>query len=126
MSIETTVVEIARAGRKAAREIARVSADQKNAALLAIAETLEKERNYIQSENQKDLNRAREAGLSAAMIDRLAVKDATLASMAAGLRDVVGLADPVGTMSPTWLRPNGLQRLRGQPVSTLQSMKPWR
>ena len=109
MSIETTVYEIAVAARKAAREIARVSEDQKNAALLAIAEILERERAFIQSENQKDLSRAEEAGLSAAMIDRLAVKDDTLASMAAGLRDVVGLADPVGTMSPTWLRPNGLQ-----------------
>jgi glutamate-5-semialdehyde dehydrogenase len=43
------------------------------------------------------------------MIDRLTVTDATIASMAAGLRDVVGLADLVGTMGPTWIRPNGLQ-----------------
>jgi glutamate-5-semialdehyde dehydrogenase len=109
MSIESTVCEMARAARQAARVVARVSAGQKNAALLAIAETLEKESEFIQSENRKDLSRAEKAGLSAAMIDRLAIKDATIASMADGLRDVIGLEDPVGTMSPTWLRPNGLQ-----------------
>ncbi len=46
------------------------------------------------------------------MIDRLTVKDETIAAMVSGLGDVVGLNDPVGTMSPTWIRPNGLQVAR--------------
>ena len=67
---------------------------------------------FIQAENEKDLVRAREQGLSAAMIDRLTVGDQTIAAMVTGLKDVVALNDPVGTMSPTWIRPNGLQVAR--------------
>jgi len=112
MTIETTIAIMAQAGREAANQLVRVSSDQKNAALCAIAASLEKEAAFIKQENGKDLVRAQEKGLSAAMIDRLTVKDETIAAMVSGLRDVVGLNDPVGTMSPTWIRPNGLQVAR--------------
>jgi len=112
MTIETTIAIMAQAGREAANQLVRVSSDQKNAALCAIAAGLEKEAAFIKQENGKDLVRAQEKGLSAAMIDRLTVKDETIAAMVSGLGDVVGLNDPVGTMSPTWIRPNGLQVAR--------------
>jgi len=51
-------------------------------------------------------------GLSSAMLDRLAIKDTTITSMVNGLRDVEALKDPVATMGPTWIRPNGLQIAR--------------
>jgi glutamate-5-semialdehyde dehydrogenase len=51
-------------------------------------------------------------GFSSAMLDRLAIKDATITSMLDGLRDVGGLKDPVATMGSTWIRPNGLQIAR--------------
>ncbi len=111
-SIETTIAIMAQAGRQAANQLVRVSSGQKNAALLSIAAGLEKEADFIQQENIKDLAGAREKGLSAAMIDRLTVKDETIAAMVSGLSEVVGLNDPVGTMSPTWIRPNGLQVAR--------------
>jgi glutamate-5-semialdehyde dehydrogenase len=112
MTIESTISDMAKAAREAAARLVRVSTDQKNAALFSIAAGLEKEAAFIKGENQKDLAKAEGMGLSGAMLDRLAVKDATIASMVNGLKDVAGLKDPVATMSPTWIRPNGLQIAR--------------
>lgn len=109
MSLEATIVRIAKAARAASVQMARCAQDRKNQALLGIAKLLEAGSLRIQEENRKDLERAREMGLSAAMIDRLTVNPKTIASMAEGLRDVAGLEDPVGAISRTWRRPNGLQ-----------------
>ena len=109
MSVESTIVEMAKAARAASIEMARCPSDKKNEALIRIADNIEKEASYIREENEKDLLRAREMGLSNAMIDRLTVKDSTIKSMADGLREVVQISDPVGSMSNTWLRPNGLE-----------------
>ncbi len=109
MSIETTIQKMAEAARGAAREISRCSADLKNKVLLDIAAGLQAEARFIQQENEKDLTRAKEQGLSAAMIDRLNVTDSTIQSMADGLKEVAQLSDPVGSLSQSWLRPNGLQ-----------------
>jgi glutamate-5-semialdehyde dehydrogenase len=103
---------MSQSAREAANRLVRLSSDQKNKALLSIAASLKRESDYIQAENGKDLVAAKENGLSPAMIDRLRVKDETINSMIAGLGDVVALNDPVGTMSPTWIRPNGLQVAR--------------
>lgn len=109
MSVESTIIEMAKAARAASVEMARCPSDKKNEALIRIADNIEKEAPYIQEENKKDLLRAREMGLSNAMIDRLTVKDSTIKSMADGLREVARIPDPVGSMSNTWLRPNGLE-----------------
>jgi len=111
-NLESTITTMAQAGRLAANQLVRVSSDQKNAALLSIAAGLENEAGFIKEENKKDLVGAKEKGLSAAMIDRLTVKDETVDSMVTGLNEVVGLNDPVGTMGPNWIRPNGLQVAR--------------
>ena len=65
-------------------------------------------REEIIAENRKDLAHAKEAGLSAAMIDRLTLDDKVLQSMAEGLLEVAGLKDPVGEVTGMWKRPNGL------------------
>lgn len=109
MSLEEIIVRIAKAARAASVQMARCNQEKKNQALMNIANLLEAGSLRIQEENQKDLERAREMGLSAAMIDRLTVNPKTIASMAEGLRDVAGLEDPVGAISRTWRRPNGLQ-----------------
>jgi glutamate-5-semialdehyde dehydrogenase len=108
MTIEATIVNMARAARAAAGEMARCRSNQKNTALLAMADKIEHDAATIKKSNQKDLARAKEMGLSSAMMDRLAVSDATIKSMAKGLREVAGLNDPVGAFGNTWLRPNGL------------------
>jgi len=109
MSIESTIIEMAKSARIASMEIASCSSEKKNEALLRIARNVEKEAPFIQEENKKDLEKAKAGGLSAAMIDRLTISDATIASMAKGLREVAALDDPVGAMSSTWQRPNQLQ-----------------
>ena len=112
MTVESTIDDMARAARNAAHKLGRVSSRQKNAALRAIAGGLKTQADFIQSENQKDLMRAEEMGLSSAMIDRLTVTTATIDAMIAGLEEIVHLDDPVGTLSATWIRPNGLRVAR--------------
>ena len=109
MSIESTIMEMAKEARTAAMEIARCTSNKKNEVLLKIADKIEAQATYIQKENQKDLAMAKEVDLSDAMIDRLTVTDATVTSMAKGLREVSQLNDPIGSTSKAWLRPNGLE-----------------
>ena len=109
MSIESKIVGMAKAARAASLEIAKCPSDKKNEVLVAIADNIEKLASHIQEENQKDLARAKEMGLTDAMIDRLTVTDATIKSMSHGLREVAQLNDPVGSTSKAWLRPNGLK-----------------
>lgn len=109
MTIEATITDMAKKGRAASQEMARCPTGKKDAALYRIAEGLEAEAADIQAENARDVALAREKGLTAAMIDRLTIKDATIASMAGGLREVAALEDPVGAITRTWRRPNGLQ-----------------
>jgi glutamate-5-semialdehyde dehydrogenase len=111
-TVEATITTMARAARQAAKQLGRISTDQKNAALLSIADYLNKEAAFIREENRRDLARAEDLGLSSAMIDRLTIKDETITSMVTGLKEVVALNDPVGTMGETWIRPNGLQVAR--------------
>jgi glutamate-5-semialdehyde dehydrogenase len=111
-TIEQTVTSMAQAARRAARTIGCCSASQKNAALERMADGILQGADVIQEANRKDLDAARAAGFSAAMIDRLTIKDATLAAMAQGLREVAQLPDPVGSLGPARIRPNGLQVAR--------------
>ncbi|VFQ43580.1 glutamate-5-semialdehyde dehydrogenase [Desulfoluna butyratoxydans] len=109
MSVEATIVEMARQAKKAARDVAAATTDQKNRVLFSIADKIETRADAIQAENRKDIERAREMGLSPAMIDRLTITDATIASMAGGLREVADLADPVGEVTSTEERPSGIK-----------------
>jgi glutamate-5-semialdehyde dehydrogenase len=112
MSVESTILEMAKTAKQASAGIAGCSSAKKNEALLRIAEKLEQDAGDIQRENKKDLVLAEEAGLSPAMIDRLTVSDKTISSMATALREVAALDDPVGAITKAWLRPNGLQVAR--------------
>jgi glutamate-5-semialdehyde dehydrogenase len=109
MSIESTIMEMAKEARTASMEIARCPSKKKNEVLLKIADKIEAQATYVQEENQKDLAMAKEMGLSDAMMDRLTVTDVTVTSMAKGLREVSQINDPVGSTSKSWLRPNGLE-----------------
>ncbi len=109
MSVETVIEKMARAARSASSVIAGCSTNRKNEVLLNIADELEKRVSHIKEENKKDLVSAKTAGLSDAMIDRLTITDETVMSMSAGLKEVVRLNDPVGAVSKSWIRPNGLE-----------------
>ncbi len=109
MSLESTIIKMATAAKTAAKVIATCPTSEKNEALIRIADKIEADSSYIQKENKKDLELAATAGLSDAMIDRLTVKDSTIKSMCDGLKEVVQLHDPVGAITNTWTRPNGLE-----------------
>lgn len=85
------------------------SDESKNKALLRMAEILGTERETIQIENEKDLSAGKENGLSEAMLDRLTLSDKRIDGMITGLRDIVNLKDPVGTVYDKRTRPNGLE-----------------
>ncbi|MCP4105314.1 MAG: glutamate-5-semialdehyde dehydrogenase [Desulfobacteraceae bacterium] len=109
MSVESAITEMAKAARVASKQIAKCSSNVKNEVLLRIADKIEENASYIKEENKKDLAYGTEKGLSDAMTDRLTIKDATIFSMTDGLREVAQLEDPVGSITKTWFRPNGLQ-----------------
>ena len=108
MSVHNTVETLAVAARKAARDVASLSTISKNNVLLRMGEALQEQKEYIQAENEKDLAAGREKGLSAAMLDRLALTDEVIESMIVGLKEVVALPDPVGEIDEMSKRPNGI------------------
>lgn len=108
MNIKEQIQEMAQQGKAAAAILSRTSSDIKNKCLLAMGDLLVRESAFLMKENEKDLEAARQAKLTAAMIDRLTLKEATIAAMAQGLREVAALPDPVGKVTSMWRRPNGL------------------
>ncbi|MBV5279811.1 MAG: glutamate-5-semialdehyde dehydrogenase [Actinobacteria bacterium] len=109
MTVESIVSNMARAARVASREIARCPTLQKNAMLLKLADLIQENAINIQQENARDVLEAEKSGLSAAMIDRLTITDATIQSMMGGLQEVAALEDPVGASIRSFRRPNGLE-----------------
>ena len=111
-SIEETIKEMAQAARRAGRIMGRCPSAPKDRALLTLADLILAEAGTLKAANREDIAAARQRGLPAPMIDRLTLTDATLAAMAHGVREVAGLADPVGSLGPARVRPNGLQIAR--------------
>ena len=109
MDVKELIADMARRARQASREVACLSTSVKNDLLLKTADMIIQRRESLQKENAKDLENAREKGLSDAFIDRLALSDKVINSMADGLREVAALPDPVGEVPGMWIRPNGLQ-----------------
>jgi glutamate-5-semialdehyde dehydrogenase len=109
MTLREQIQEIGRRARGAAVETAKIDSEDKNRALMMMADLLLLSQDILQLENEKDLGFARERGLSSAMIDRLTLTEATVHGMADGLREVASLPDPVGEVVRMWCRPNGLQ-----------------
>ncbi|MBM3863020.1 MAG: glutamate-5-semialdehyde dehydrogenase [Verrucomicrobia bacterium] len=108
-SIGEIILQMGRQARAAAYELAKCSSDEKNAVLRAMADSVRAATPRLIAENAKDLEAAREKGLSTAMIDRLRLDEARIAAMAAGIDEVAALPDPVGQVIDSWQRPNGLR-----------------
>ncbi len=109
MAIRKEMIEVAVASRKASRQMANLSSGIKNKLLLQMATALEAAQKQLKVENEKDLSRARENKMAPAMVDRLVLTDERIGAMAAGLREVAALPDPVGEITGMRLRPNGIQ-----------------
>jgi glutamate-5-semialdehyde dehydrogenase len=108
MSVQETIRNLAMEAKAAARQVASLSTTSKNRVLLRMAEALIAQKAMIQAENGKDLTAGRAKGLSAAMLDRLALTDRTIDSMVAGLKEIAALPDPVGEVSEMVQRPSGI------------------
>src|SRR5712692_8177667 len=101
-----------RAARAAARVLALTPTKTKNDALAQMARGLEEKTALLLEANRADLDRARDQGVTRAFLDRLTLTDSRIEEMAAGLRQIAALPDPVGTVTESWRRPNGLEIAR--------------
>jgi glutamate-5-semialdehyde dehydrogenase len=108
MDISKDIQKIAQQAREASTQVARLSSEVKDRALVQMAEGLVEKKGFLLAENRKDLEQAQREGLSKAMLDRLALTDEGIAAIAQGLHEIALLPDPVGEVVKMWRRPNGL------------------
>ncbi len=108
MDIKKAVRQIAQNAQAASRQLARVSAAEKNNALLQMADELISNTDQLLAANAIDVALAKKAALPKAMMNRLTLKKTTIESMAQGLREVAALPDPTGKVTSLSRRPNGL------------------
>jgi glutamate-5-semialdehyde dehydrogenase len=95
--------------RAASRLMARAETHARNQALLAIAAGIRRDKEALLAANRKDMEAARAAGMDAAMLDRLALSEKSIATMAEGLEQIATLADPIGEITDLKYRPSGIQ-----------------
>lgn len=112
MQVAETVVSICRAAREAARRLALAPSPAKDEALRRAAARIRERVAEIEEANRRDLEGARAAGLSSAMVDRLTLDRGRIEATAQGVETVAALPDPVGETVEQWRRPNGLQIAR--------------
>jgi glutamate-5-semialdehyde dehydrogenase len=103
---------LGRSAVAAAGVLALTTTDTKNAALRRMAAALRSDKAALLAANGLDMDAARAKGLSGAMLDRLALDDTRIESMARGVEEIAALADPIGTTIARWSRPNGLDIAR--------------
>ncbi|MEJ2059819.1 MAG: glutamate-5-semialdehyde dehydrogenase [Gammaproteobacteria bacterium] len=109
LDVQGYMQTLGRQARAAARLVARAGTEAKNNALVAMAGLIEARSAELMAENAKDLEAGRANGLDEALLDRLALDEARIRSMAEGLRQIATLPDPVGAMSHLDYRPSGIQ-----------------
>jgi glutamate-5-semialdehyde dehydrogenase len=101
--------EIGRRGRAAARILALAPTEQKNRALESMAAAVRTQVAPILAANSEDVTEARAAGVTGAFLDRLTLDSVRIEAIAAGVDVVRGLGDPIGTVTDSWTRPNGMR-----------------
>jgi glutamate-5-semialdehyde dehydrogenase len=111
-NVHELMQQIGRAAVSAAEQLALAPSAVKDQALSAAAAAIRTGAGAILAANAEDLRDAQAAGLGAAMLDRLQLDERRVESMARGLEEIVALKDPIGTISATWTRPNGLRIAR--------------
>ncbi|MCX7896893.1 MAG: glutamate-5-semialdehyde dehydrogenase [Rhodocyclaceae bacterium] len=109
MDVKVYMETLGSRARQASRAMARASTAAKNAALMAIAQALRTQKAALLDANRQDVENARQEGLSAAMIDRLALSEKSIEAMAKGVEEVAQLPDPVGEITDLKRRPSGIQ-----------------
>ncbi len=108
-SVQEMMQDIGMRARAASRAIARASSEQKNQALLHIAQVVRQRATEIQKVNQVDVERAKANGQDAAFVDRLTMTPKTIETMALGLEQIVSLDDPIGKISALQKQSSGIE-----------------
>jgi glutamate-5-semialdehyde dehydrogenase len=103
------VTQLAAKAKAASSALALVGTDDKNKALLKMADEISSAKDKIIAENKKDVEGATAAGQGKALIDRLTLDSARVDGIAQGLREMAALADPIGEVLREWTRPNGMK-----------------
>ena len=106
--VDALLTRLGKAARAAGTALGGASTEAKNAALLAAAAEIRARAGDILEANATDMKTARDSGLDAARLDRLALDETRIEGIARGLEEVAALADPVGDVIAEWTRPNGL------------------
>ncbi|MFL5031817.1 MAG: glutamate-5-semialdehyde dehydrogenase, partial [Xanthobacteraceae bacterium] len=106
--LQAMMAELGKRARAAARVLALAPADQKNQALEAMERAVRANAGLILAANAEDVAEARAAGATSAFLDRLTLTQARIDLMAAGIATVREIADPIGVVTESWQRPNGM------------------
>ncbi|HEX2530128.1 MAG TPA: glutamate-5-semialdehyde dehydrogenase [Burkholderiaceae bacterium] len=109
MDIKHYMNDVGQRARKASRAMAKADTASKNHALTLIAAAIRREADALRAANRQDLEAARAQDLAPALLDRLALSDKAIATMAEGLEQIVALPDPIGEISNMKYRPTGIQ-----------------
>ncbi len=109
MNITEYMQSVGQRARAASRAMARADSATRNRALLLIADAVNRDAALLRAANQLDLDAAKASGLAPAMLDRLQLSDAAIATMVEGLRQIVALPDPIGEITNMKFRPSGIQ-----------------
>lgn len=109
MDIQHYMKQLGEQARAASRLMAKADTNTKNQALRNIASLIRHHEKALLAANQQDLDAAKANGMEAAMLDRLALSEKSVATMADGLEQIASLPDPIGEMSNFKYRPSGIQ-----------------
>ncbi|MBM1001462.1 MAG: aldehyde dehydrogenase family protein, partial [Desulfofustis sp. PB-SRB1] len=107
-AIYEVIEAVAKKARESSTRLGTVDTQTKNSVLGDLLTLLEDNKSTLRLENEKDLENGRKRGLSGAMLDRLALSDGVIEAMKSGLREVIALPDPVGSIETLTRRPNNL------------------
>ncbi|NOL49858.1 glutamate-5-semialdehyde dehydrogenase [Pelistega europaea] len=109
MATNILMQQIGQQAKQAAKQMRAVSQQQKIKALLYLAEQIQQRAEWLKTENAKDLANAQKNQLAPALLDRLTLSDKSIQTMVAGVRQIAHLDDPIGSLGPTRILPNGMQ-----------------
>jgi glutamate-5-semialdehyde dehydrogenase len=108
-TLQDSMLAIGQHARQASRAMLRATGAQKARALIAMAELLDEQRVALQSANMRDLDAARARNIEPALLDRLTLSARSIDVMVEGLRQIAAMPDPVGSLTASSVRPNGMQ-----------------
>src|ERR1700752_4940778 len=120
MTLTEQMTQLAAQAKAASRELARLTREEKDECLIAMASALELNRDDIKKANARDLEAGAHGGLTSAMLERLKLDDERITIMSKGLREVAALPDPLGRVLDERVRPNGLKLQKNStPISVV-------